>query len=340
MAACQAVMESFLSLDPLGRDATMTRGTSKISVIGCGNVGMKFAFTAVLRGLARELVLVDLDTRRVEGEVMDLQHCSPFTKPVSITAGEVADIKGSSVVVLSAGKKQRPGETRLDLARANAAIFTKLARDVAEYAPDAVILVATNPVDVLAHVTWQVSGFDHRKVIGSGTVLDSARFRHMLASHCVVDPRNVHAYVLGEHGDSEVLAWSSASIGGMPLHGYCPFCARNNVCDKDSFKERVENDVRRAAYEIIDRKSETSSAIGVSLARIVQAVLEDENAILPVSCLVQGYPNVPEVYMSLPAILNRHGIRAVLHVQLDEGESSALATSARVLRETLDGLER
>ncbi|MDD4941096.1 MAG: L-lactate dehydrogenase [Candidatus Omnitrophica bacterium] len=307
----------------------------KISIIGCGNVGMRYAYAAMIQGLARQIVIVDLDRKRLEGEVMDLSHGAPYISPVDVRAGEYADIKDSDLVVITAGKKQLPGQTRIDLVRDNVAIYRAMIPEIVKHAPGAILLVVTNPVDVLAYAAYKISGKPAGQVMSSGTVLDSARFRFLLSKHCKVDPRNIHAYILGEHGDTEFAVWSKAMIGGVLLKEYCTVCANRASCDRQFAFGQIYNEVRTSAYQIIERKGETSYGIGLALVRITRAILNDENAILPVSNLVNGYLGVSDVYLSLPAIVNKSGVRQVLNLDLDETEQAAFKNSAGALKKVI-----
>jgi len=304
----------------------------KVGIIGTGSVGVRYAYALMIKGCARSIVLIDADKKRAEGEAMDLSHGMPFIAPVEIVAGEYPDLKESDLVVITAGKKQKPGQTRLELVKDNVAIFKEIVPGVVKYAPQAVIMVATNPVDVLSYAAYKISGKPWSAVIGSGTVLDSARFRFLLGRHCNIDTRNVHAYVLGEHGDSEFAVWSKAMFGGLLLNEYCPLCG--NCPDRGDLK-RVFEDVRDSAYKIIERKGETSYGIGLAMARITEAILKDENSILPVSTLINDYYGVNDVYLSLPCVVNSHGVREQLKLKLDDAETDNLRRSAAVIAETI-----
>ena len=308
----------------------------KVAVVGAGNVGATFAYALLLNGLVGEIVLIDVDRRRAEGEAMDLNHAVPLSNPVRIWTGDYPDCAGADVVVIAAGTAQRPGETRLDLVKRNAAIFEDIIPRITAHNTSGILLVATNPVDVLSHVSWKVSGFPWRRVIGSGTVLDTARFRYLLGEHLGIDPRNVHAYVVGEHGDSEVPVWSLANVAGMALDDFC----RREACELGpATRARISQQVRDAAYEIIQRKGATYYAVAVGLLRIVESILRDQHTVLSVSSLVPGYHGIEDVYLSLPAVIGRGGVERVLHLPLNERELEALHNSATVLRGVLDELE-
>jgi L-lactate dehydrogenase len=308
---------------------------TKVSIIGCGNVGMRYAYALMISGIAREIVIVDLDRKRLEGEVMDLSHGVPYSSPVDIVAGDYKDIAGSDMVVITAGRKQKTDQTRIDLVKDNVELFKKMIPEISKYAPSAIYLVVTNPIDVLSYAAYKISGKPSSEVIGSGTVLDSARFRFLLGKHCGVDPRNIHAYILGEHGDTEFAAWSKIMVGGSLLKRYCAVCTKEpkdkcNLELNDIFKE-----VKESAYKIIERKGETSYGIGLALVRITKAILKDENAILPVSVLVENYFGVDDVYLGLPAVVNKAGVKNVLKLDLSEEEQAGFKNSANTIKSVI-----
>jgi len=307
----------------------------KISIIGCGNVGMRYTYALMIKGIARKIILVDLDKKRVGGEVIDLSHSTPFTSPVEVIAGDYSDIKDSNLIVITAGKKQKPGQTRLDVAKDNVDLFRVIVPEIFKYAPSAIYLIVSNPVDILSYATYKFSKKNSKEVIGSGTVLDTARFKFLLGKHCNVDPRNVHAYILGEHGDTEVPIWSKAMLGGGSLKDYCPVCNNHEKCNRDVELNSIFEGVRDSAYEIIERKGETSYGIGLSLVRITQALINNENSILPVSCYIDDYIGINDVYLSLPAVLNNEGIRDILKLELNDEEQEKLRFSAQTLKNVL-----
>jgi L-lactate dehydrogenase len=308
----------------------------KVAVVGAGKVGSTFAYALLLSGLVGEMVLIDVDRERVEGEAMDLNHAVPLSNPVRIWAGDYADCARADVVVIAAGTAQRPGETRIDLVKRNAAIFNDVIPRITAHNQTGILLIATNPVDVLSYVAWKVSGFPSRRVIGSGTVLDTARLRYLLGERLGVDARNVHAYIIGEHGDSEVPVWSLASVAGMQLDDFC----RREDCELGpEIRARIFEQTRDAAYEIIQRKGATYYAVAAGLLRIVESILRDQHTVLAVSSLVPGYYDIEDVYLSLPAVVDREGVERVLHLPLNEQETEALHESAAVLRSALDELE-
>lgn len=306
----------------------------KISIIGAGNVGMRYAYALMVRGLARQIVLVDIDRKRLEGDVMDLSHGAPYVPPVQISAGDYPGIADSDIVVITAGKNQRPGQSRVDLVKGNVALYRMIIPEVMKYAPDAILLIVTNPVDVLAYAAYKLSGKHFSTVMSSGTVLDTARFRYLISTHCRVDPSNVHAYILGEHGDSEFPVWSKAMVGGMLFTEYCAFCDDAH-CHRQVELNEIFTEVRTSAYKIIERKHETSYGIGLALTRITQSIINDENHILPVSTLIQGYLGVSDVFLSLPVIVNRQGAFRVLSIDLNETEQKAFRDSAAAVKKVI-----
>jgi L-lactate dehydrogenase len=302
----------------------------RITIVGAGAVGATLAYALMVRGQCDELVLVDVNRAKAEGEAMDLRHGLPFVRPVDVHVGDYADCAGADIVVITAGAASRPGETRLDLAAKNAGIFKQIVPEVVRHNSDAILLVVTNPVDVLTYLTLQLSGHPNNKVIGSGTVLDSARFRYLLAEHCGVDPRNVHGYIIGEHGDSEVPVWSLANIAGVRLTDYCVICQQD--CDGIP-RDEIFFQVRDAAYDVIQRKGATFYAIGLSVASIIESVLRDDHSVLPVSSLMQGQYGLQDVCLSLPTVVGREGVVQVLELPLDENELAGLRQSATVLQD-------
>lgn len=309
---------------------------ARIAVVGTGNVGSTFAYALLLSGLAAEIVLIDLNRARAEGEAMDLNHAVPFAHPTRIWAGDYSDCAGAIVTVVAAGVGQKAGETRLDLLKRNAAVFHSVIPQIAQHNPNGLLLIATNPVDILTYAACRFSGFPAHRVIGSGTILDTARFRYLLSQYFAVDARSVHAYIIGEHGDSEVPVWSLANIAGMRLNTYCE--ATGATMD-DAAMQEIFRKTRDAAYEIIKRKGATYYAVAAGLMRIVEAVIRDQRTVLSVSSVVQDYLGIQDVCLSLPSIVHREGIERTLHLQLSPAETDALRRSAAVLRRTLTELE-
>lgn len=301
----------------------------RVAVVGMGNVGATFAYALLLSGLAAEIVLLDVNRAKAEGEAMDLNHTEPFAHPTRIWAGDYRDCAGAAVTVVTAGAAQHPGETRLDLVKRNYEIFAQIVPEVARNNPDGIILIATNPVDVLTYVSLKLSGLSSKQVFGSGTILDTARFRHLLSEYFDVDPRSVHAQIIGEHGDSEVPVWSLANIAGMKL----PEFARAAGIPYDEFQmDEIFKQTRDAAYHIIQRKGATYYAVAAGLMRIVEAILRDQHTVLSVSSLVTDFYGIKDVCLSLPTIVNRSGIEKVLHLELSEQEQTGLKRSAEVLQ--------
>jgi len=319
-------------IKPLEEDITDRR---KVAIVGAGQVGSTFAFALMISGLATSIVLIDQAPEIAEGHVMDLNHGLSFIQPSRIYVGDYSDCKDANIVVVTAGASQKPGETRLDLVRRNTDIFKDIIPEIARYNPRT-LLIVSNPVDVLTYVALKLSQYPMNRVIGSGTSLDTARFRYLLSRHCEVDPRNVHAYIIGEHGDSEVPVWSQANIGGVLLGQYCPVCRRR--CPENE-REEIFNQVKDAGYEIVEKKGATYFAIGLAVVRIVGSILRDENSVLTVSSLVDGYYDIGDVCLSVPSILNRNGLSRTLKIALDESEIKKLQASAAVLKDVIKTLD-
>lgn len=305
----------------------------KVVVVGAGNVGASFCYALAQSGLADEIVLTDRNAELAEGQAMDLAHGQPFFPEVEIRSGGVADYADADVIVVTAGRASKAGETRLQLLAQNAAILSSIAGDIVAQNASGVILVVSNPVDVLTQVALTRSGWNRGRVIGSGTVLDSARFRYLLGQHCGVDVHNVHAYMLGEHGDSEFAAWSMTHIAGMPMEAYCPLCGRCK--DWEDEKQKIARSVRESAYHIIDYKGTTCYGVGMALVRIVGAILRDERSVLTVSVRLDGEFGLSGVSLSVPCIVGRRGVERVIESRLTEKERDALNASADVLKQAL-----
>lgn len=305
---------------------------TRVVVVGTGNVGATFAYALLLSGLAAEIVLIDANCARAEGEAMDLNHAVPFAHPTRVWAGDYSDCAGASVIVLAAGAGQKPGETRLDLVQKNAAIWRDIIPRITEHNRTAILLIATNPVDVLTYVAWKLSNLPPRQVIGSGTILDTARFRYLLSQHFGVDARSVHAFIIGEHGDSEVPVWSLANIAGMRLN---KFAAAHGQNYDPKIMDEIFTQTRDAAYRIIERKGATYYAVAAGLMRITQAILRNQNTVLSVSSLIDDYYDIRNVCLSLPTVVNRGGIEKVLRVELNPDEVARLKHSADVLQKTI-----
>ena len=289
----------------------------------------------MIHGTVSEIVLIDVDRKRAEGEAMDLNHCVSFVQPVRVWAGDYQDCEGADIVVLTAGLAQKPGESRLDLVTSNVEIFRQIIPKIKEYNSTGILLVATNPVDLMTYAALKLSGFPVGRVIGSGTILDTSRLRYLLGEHLRVDARNVHAYIIGEHGDSEVPAWSLASVGGARLKDYGAVLGKGL---DEAYLNGLFEDVKDAAYKIIELKGRTYYAIGLGLTRIVESIIRDENAILTVSSLLHDYYGVDDVCLSVPTIVNRSGVREVLKLPLTEEEITKLQSSASTLKGILKSL--
>lgn len=314
----------------------MQKQERKVVVIGAGSVGTTYIYALMHSGLANEIILTDLDQRKVKGEVMDLEHGLAFVPPVTIRSGDYSDCADANLVVITAGTKQIPSQSRLELIRRNADIIKSICHEIKKYNSDAVLVMVTNPVDTLTQVALKWLGWPRERVIGSGTVLDSARFRFMLSRHCGVDTRNVHAYILGEHGDSEVAAWSMTHIAGIAMKNYCGICQR---CDSKKQHEDIVHRVRDSAYHIIDYKGSTYYAIGLSLTRISGAILRNEHSILTVSLLLRGEYGIDDICLSVPCVVGKSGVERIITTVLSEDEQAALKASAKTLREVLDNIK-
>jgi len=304
----------------------------KIAVVGAGSVGTASAYALMISGLVSELTLVDIDRKKAEGEAMDLAHGASFISPINIYAGEYEDCQNADIIVFTAGVSQKPGQTRLDLIQKNLAVLREVLPRIISPGSGSILLMVSNPVDVLTYAALRITGLTPNRVLGSGTVLDSSRFRYKISEKCQVEARNIHAYVVGEHGDSEVPLWSLANIAGLPVED---FCRMHGIPCLD--REGVSSQVRKAGYEIINRKGATYYAIGLAVRRICESIIRDENSILTVSGLLDGEYGLRDVCLSLPSIVNRAGRVRALEVPLSEQERTALLKSAGLLREALEG---
>lgn len=306
---------------------------NRVVVIGTGFVGSSYAFALMNQGITDELVLIDLHQDKAIGDVMDLNHGKVFApQPTNIWYGEYDDCRDADLVVICAGANQKPGETRLDLVDKNIQIFKSIVESVMKSGFSGIFLVATNPVDILTYATWKFSGLPKERVIGSGTILDTARFRFLLGDYFNVAPNNVHAYIIGEHGDTELPVWSHAEIGSIPVEEYIK---RHEQYKKEDL-EGIFMNVRDAAYQIIEKKGATYYGIAMGLVRITRAILHNENAILTVSAYLDGEYGEKDIYIGVPAILNRNGIREVLEIQLNDQEQQQFHHSVNVLKEIID----
>jgi L-lactate dehydrogenase len=308
----------------------------KIGIVGCGMVGSASAFALVMRGVGREIVLVDLNRARAEAEADDIFHAVPFAHPLTVRAGDYAELGGAKAVVIAAGVAQKPGETRLDLLQRNAAVFRNVIPAILKHAPDATLIVVSNPVDILTHLAAHYAaalGVPSSRVIGSGTTLDTARFRALLGRHFDVDPQHVHGYVMGEHGDSEVLTWSRASIAGTRLVDFAKLRGIPPLSDAD--RVEIDRRVRRAAYQIIAGKGSTYYGIGSAVARIVDVILHDQRAVLSICSRQPEVAGVTDVTLSVPHLLGGNGVIETIPVPLAEEEAAALHRSATLIKEVI-----
>lgn len=311
----------------------------KIGIVGSGFVGATSAYALIMRGIGRKIVLVDKNPKRALAEAEDLFHAVPFASPLEVIAGDFSDLADAKVVIIAAGAAQRPGETRLDLLTRNATIFRELVPNILKWTPETILVIATNPVDVMTYLAAKYAkgyGIPPSRVIGSGTTLDTARFRILLGKHLGVDPHHVHAYVVGEHGDSEVLIWSLVTIGGMRLERFCEWRQRYLSIDD---KRRIDKQVRRAAYSIIEGKGATYYGIGSAIAKITQSILYDQRAILTITTPTEEVTGIKDVSVSLPRLLGGDGVLATFPLPFSPEEEDAVNRSAQVVRSAIDELE-
>lgn len=307
----------------------------KVAVIGCGFVGASIAFALMQRGLFSEMVLLDVDQAKAEGEAMDLSDGLPYAASMDIYAGTYDDVTDCALIVLTAGVNQKPGETRLDLISRNIQILQSIVPQIRARKFDGILLVVTNPVDVLTYAAWRLSGLPAQRVIGSGTVLDTARLKQLLGQHLQVDSRNVHAFIIGEHGDSELAVWSGSNVSGLNLDDFCRLLGMQN--DPAAMQALYET-VRNSAYEIIRRKGATYYGIAMAVSRIAECIVKDEHAVLPVSVVLHGEYGLEELSLSIPAILGSNGVEQVLEIPLNSSERMALTNSAGQLRDIVQRL--
>jgi len=308
----------------------------KVAIIGTGHVGSSCAYALQMSGLASEIVLINANRQRAEGEAMDINHGSQFTKPVRVWSGDYKDCRDADIVIVTAGTSQKPGDTRLDLLKNNANILQRMLAPALKHLENAIVVVAANPVDVLTYLTWQMTGLPTHQIIGSGTILDTARFRFLLGQHFNIDTHSIHAYIIGEHGDSQVPVWSLANIAGMRLDEYTRL--NGNPLETDDHAKIAEN-TRRAAYEIIHRKGATYYAIAAGLVRIIEAIVRDENSVLTVSGIANGIHGLNNVALSLPAVINRQGIAKTLDLPLSDEEDAELKRSAQIIHDAITSLK-
>lgn len=310
----------------------------KMVIVGAGAVGSTFAYSLLHSGLVDEIALLDANRDHAQGQVLDLMHGLPFAPPVSIHVGDPDDYADANVIVITAGAKQKPGESRLNLLQRNADIIKSIMDDICRQQSPAVVVVVSNPVDILTYIAIEHSGWEPGRIVGSGTVLDSARFRYLLSQHCDIDARNVHAYILGEHGDSEVAAWSMTHVAGMHIDDYCRICGKCGTAWREE-RRKVAEAVRNSAYHIINYKGATFYAIGLALVKIVGAVLRNEHSVLSISTMLSGEYGLEHVCLSVPCLVSRNGVDKVITAELSAEESQALRQSANTLKETLAALQ-
>lgn len=309
----------------------------KVGIIGTGFVGTSIAFTLLQKGLFSEMVLIDVNRDKAEGEAMDLSHGIPFAKPMAIRAGDYDDIADAGLVIVTAGAAQKPGETRLDLVNKNVGIFKSIIPEIAKCNRDAILLIVSNPVDILTYVAWRLSGYPQERVIGSGTVLDSARLRYLLGQRLAVNPQSVHAYIIGEHGDSELAVWSEANVSGIALDQFCEF--RGYRAHEEN-EQKIYEHVVNAAYDIIQKKGATYFGVGMAVGRIAEALFRDEHAVMPVSVNMRGIYGIKgDLFLSMPAIVGASGIEKVLPLDLSAGESERFFRSVTALQGIIDAID-
>lgn len=311
----------------------------KVGIIGSGMVGATSAYAIMLRKAASEIVLIDSNEKRAQAEAADIIHAAPFTQATVVYAGNYSDLKGAKIVVIAAGAHQSPGETRLMLMEKNASILNDIISKVAEVAPNAIFLIATNPVDIITYISISIAknyGIPATRIIGSGTTLDTARFRSLLGSHIGVDPQNVHAYVIGEHGDSEVLTWSNIDIGGVPLEDLIEY---RKIAFSEKIKEEIDKGVRNAAYKIIEGKGSTYYGIGGAIAKLVDVINRDNCSVLTISTYEEDVEGIKNVALSLPHLIGGEGDLGVLPIRLNMKEKLLLKKSAEVIRSKIDEYE-
>lgn len=310
----------------------MTVNSRKVVMVGCGFVGSSSAFALMQSGLFSEMVLIDADQNRAEGEAMDISHGISFARPMKIYAGSYDDISDAAIIVITAGANQKPDETRLDLIKKNAGIMKSIIGEIKKREFGGILLIVSNPVDILTYIALKESGYPANRVIGSGTVLDTGRFKYELGEHLGVDSRSVHAFIIGEHGDSELAAWSNARVGGLPIND---FCELRGHFDHDASMKRIFENVRNSAYEIISKKHATYYGIAMAVVRICSAIVRNEQSILPVSSLMKGEYGLEDVVLSIPAVVDANGIETVVPIELSDSELAELKKSAEVLKKII-----
>lgn len=304
----------------------------KVVMVGCGFVGAACCFSIMQSGLFSEMVLIDSDKAKAQGEALDISHGVPFAKPIKIYAGDYDDIKNASLIIISAGANQKTGETRLDLVRKNISIFKSIIPEIKKRNYNGILLIVANPVDILTTVAIKLSGLPENKVLGSGTVLDTARLKYELGNHLDVDSRSIHAFIIGEHGDSEIAAWSSANVSGIPLNKFCEM--RGHFQHQQATK-RIAESVKNSAYEIIEKKKATYYGVAMAVKRICEAIIRDEKSILPISSMMHGQYGIEGISLSMPAIVGKDGVETHVPIQLNEEEIKMLQKSAQTLQDIL-----
>lgn len=304
----------------------------KVAIIGCGFVGSATAFSLMQSGLFSEIVLLDADHKKAEGEAMDISHGEVYARPMKIYAGTYDDIADAAIIIITAGANQKPGESRLDLVQKNVGIFKSIIPEIAKRDYQGILLIVANPVDILTYAALKLSGLPENRVIGSGTVLDTARLRESLGNRLRVDSRSVHAFIIGEHGDSEIAVWSTANIAGIPIK---KFCELRGDCSHQEAMQEIATDVKNSAYEIIERKKATYYGIAMATKRICEAIIRNEKSVLPVSNVMHGAFGIEKVAMSMPAIVGRNGVEMQVPIALNETETANLRASADILKKTL-----
>ena len=314
------------------RDCKHCLNYRKVVIIGCGFVGSASAFSLMQSGLFSEMVLIDSDKMKAEGEALDISHGVPFAKPMKIYAGDYDDIEDASLIIISAGANQKQGETRLDLVKKNISIFQSIIPEITKRDFKGILLVVANPVDILTTVTLKLSGYPENRVLGSGTVLDTARLKYELGKHLDVDSRSVHAFIIGEHGDSEIAAWSCANVSGIKLDDFCEMRGHYN---HEEAMCKISDDVKNSAYEIIERKKATYYGIAMSVKRICEAIIRDDKSILPVSSMMHGQYGIDGICLSMPAIVGKNGVETHVPLQLNDEEIKKLQISAQTLQKIL-----
>jgi len=313
----------------------MSVNLRKVAIVGCGFVGSASAFALMQSGLFSEMVLIDVDKDKAEGEALDIGHGMPLARPMQIYAGNYDDAADAAIIVVTAGANQKPGETRLDLVKKNAAIFKSIMPEFAKRQCQGIMLVVANPVDILTYLAIKLSGMPQNRVFGSGTVLDTARLKYLLGEHLSVDSRSIHTFIIGEHGDSEFATWSTTNVSSVPLHDFCEMRGHHN---HEKAMEEIENSVRNSAYEIIKRKHATYYGIAMAVKRICEAIIRDEKSVLPVSSLMTSVYGIEDVALSMPAIVGKDGVECLIPERLSADEQSKLRESAKIIKDTINSI--